>query len=38
MSKEKALQILEAMKTTELQYAQQRKQQSNKKEEVEKDW
>lgn len=38
MSKEKALQILEAMKTTELQYAQQRKQQSNKKEQVEKDW
>ncbi len=38
MSKEKALQILEAMKTTELQYAQQRKQQSNKKEKVEKDW
>ena len=35
---EKALQILEAMKTTELQYAQQRKQQSNKKEKVEKDW
>lgn len=38
MSKEKALQILEAMKTTELQYAQQRKQKSNKKEKVEKDW
>lgn len=38
MSKEKALQILEAMKTTELQYAQQRKQQANKKEKVEKDW
>lgn len=38
MSKEKALQILEAMKTTELQYAQQRKLQSNKKEKVEKDW
>lgn len=38
MSKEKALQILEAMKTTELQYAQQRKQQVNKKVKVEKDW
>lgn len=38
MSKEKALQILEAMKTTELQYAQQRKQQLTKKEKVEKDW
>ncbi len=38
MSKEKALQILEAMKTTELQYAQQRKQQANKKVKVEKDW
>lgn len=38
MSKEKALQILEAMKATELQYSQQRKQQSNKKEKEEKDW
>lgn len=38
MSKEKALQILEAMKITELQYAQKRKQHSNKKEKVEKDW
>lgn len=38
MSKEKALQILEAMKTTELQYAQQRKQQPAKKEKIEKDW
>jgi tetratricopeptide (TPR) repeat protein len=38
MSKEKALQILEVMKTTELQYAQQRKKQSNKKEKIEKDW
>jgi tetratricopeptide (TPR) repeat protein len=38
MSKEKALQILEAMKITELQYAQKHKQHSNKKEKVEKDW
>ena len=38
MSKEKALQILEAMKITELQYAQKHKQYSNKKEKVEKDW
>lgn len=38
MSKEKALQILEAMKTTELQYSQQRKQHSSKKNKVEKDW
>ncbi|MFN3488594.1 MAG: tetratricopeptide repeat protein [Emticicia sp.] len=38
MSKEKALQILETMKTTELQYVQQRKQESAKKDKVEKDW
>jgi tetratricopeptide (TPR) repeat protein len=38
MSIEKALQILEAIKTTELQYAQQRKKQSIKKEKIEKDW
>lgn len=38
MSKEKALQILEAMKTTELQYSQQRKKTSNKNKKVEKDW
>jgi Flp pilus assembly protein TadD len=38
MSKEKALQILEAMKITELQYAQKHKQYSNKKEKVGKDW
>ncbi len=38
MSKEKALQLLEAMKTTELQYAQQHKQKSGKKDKVEKDW
>ncbi|MFY7909242.1 MAG: tetratricopeptide repeat protein [Emticicia sp.] len=38
MSKEKALQILEAMKTTELQYSQQHKQHSLKKNKVEKDW
>ncbi|MDZ7935965.1 MAG: hypothetical protein U5M51_13570 [Emticicia sp.] len=38
MSKEKALQILETMKTTELQYVQQRKQKSAKKDKIEKDW
>lgn len=38
MSKEKALQLLETMKTTELQYAQQRKKPSNRKDKVEKDW
>lgn len=38
MSKEKALQLLEAMKTTELQYVQQRKQKSGKTDKVEKDW
>jgi tetratricopeptide (TPR) repeat protein len=38
MSKEKALQILETMKTTELQYAQQRKIKSTKKGKIEKDW
>lgn len=38
MSKEKALQILEAMKTTELQYSQQRKKTSSKKDQPEKDW
>jgi tetratricopeptide (TPR) repeat protein len=38
MSKEKALQILEAMKTTELQYSQQRKKSGSKKDKPEKDW
>lgn len=38
MSKEKALQILEAMKTTELQYSQQRKNTGSKKDKPEKDW
>lgn len=38
MSKEKALQILETMKTTELQYTQQRKKTLTKKDKVEKDW
>lgn len=38
MSKEKALQILEAMKTSELQYTQQRNRQSTQKGKVQKDW
>lgn len=38
MSKEKALQILESMKTTELQYVQQHKQKSGKSKKIEKDW
>ncbi len=38
MSKEKALQILEAMKTNELQYSQQRKKASKKKDKNAKDW
>lgn len=38
MSKEKALQILEAMKTNELQYSQQRKKTSKKKDKNAKDW
>ena len=38
MSKEKALQILEAMKNTELQYSQQRKYPANKQNKAEKDW
>lgn len=38
MSKEKALQILESMKTTELQYVQQRKQKSEKSKKIAKDW
>ncbi len=38
MSKEKALQILDAMKTSELQYSQQRKKASNKKDKNAKDW
>lgn len=38
MSKEKALQILEAMKTTELQYSQQRRKSGSKKDKPEKDW
>lgn len=38
MSKEKALQILESMKTTELQYVQQRKQKSEKSKKITKDW
>jgi tetratricopeptide (TPR) repeat protein len=38
MSKDKALQILEAIKTTELQYIQQPKKASSKKEKVEKQW
>ncbi len=38
MSKEKALQILESMKATELQYAQQHKQKSEKSKKIEKDW
>ncbi len=38
MSKEKALQLLETMKITELQYAQQRRQKMVNKEKVEKDW
>ena len=38
MSKEKALQILEAMKTNELQYSQQRKKSGKKKDKNAKDW
>lgn len=38
MSKEKALLILESMKTTELQYVQQHKQKSGKSKKIEKDW
>ena len=38
MSKEKALQILEAIKTNELQYSQQRKKVGTKKEKNSKDW
>ncbi|CAH0995239.1 hypothetical protein EMA8858_01359 [Emticicia aquatica] len=38
MSKEKALQILEAMKATELQYSQQQKYKGSNKTKVEKDW
>jgi hypothetical protein len=38
MSKEKALQILEAMKTTELQFSQQRKKSGSKNDKPEKDW
>lgn len=38
MSKEKALQILDAMKTNELQYTQQRKKSGKKKDKNVKDW
>lgn len=38
MSKEKALQLLETMKITELQYVQQPRQKTVKKEKIEKDW
>ncbi|WP_305952457.1 M48 family metallopeptidase [Emticicia oligotrophica] len=38
MSKEKALQILESMKATELQYTQQHKLKSEKSKKIEKDW
>lgn len=38
MSKEKALQILDAMKTTELQFSQQRNKSGSKKDKPEKDW